>query len=396
MQYSSEFLVPTRSQKCASLLIPCLANLAIMVQPFTFGAIINKTAVDSGQATFATTIEIAMVAVASLLVSMFLDKLTPKHFAVLGVLMMSFGQFVTINLSSFEAILFVRAIAGVGEGLCLGIGLATLARMEGGKKLLGYSMGVVCALSLVAFSGVPMVKPFFGANSVFWVLFLLSIICIPLAIIMPANRISRDVGARHSGSIFNIKTISLFVVGMLASAGSNTLWLYFERVGENLGASHVEIGSLGSMSLIAALFVPFVANATFSRFKTSIPIIVGLVLSAVFGYAFAVSTNVAAYSIAVVLMCFAYIYILCMLRMYSAHVDHTGRSTAAVSSSDAAGLIFGPLLAAFILNLDTGFTELGVYGLAIQLAAIMPCILLLVRLGRSPSADSKAPAQSVL
>ncbi|MHC8304803.1 MFS transporter [Pseudomonas sp. PB3P13] len=365
-------------QKIAALIVPCLASLSIFAMPFIFSAMIEAHALDLRRATFATSAEISLIALGSIAVSFALKILSPNKTCIISVLMICLGQLGTIYLSNYSELLFSRAIVGLGEGLCMGVGFSCLAQMNGGAKLLSWCTGIVAALSLVSFILIPEFQPYLGAASVFWVMLAFAVVCLPLAPFIPEFKVSESLAKLDAVAFLNVRSISLFLVGVLASCGSNTLWLYFEQIGTSSGMSVTEVGRLGSFSSIPTLIVPLVANFVYSKSKTIVPVITACMISAFASYYYANPSSAWMFSAIVVLMTFVYIFILAFVRMYSAHIDSSGRTTAAVGGADSVGMVVGPLLAAFILNLDSGFQPLGMFGLIMQLLCLVPCLAILV------------------
>lgn len=364
-------------QKLSALTIPCLASLPIMVMPFIFGAVIERLQLDVSSATFATSAEISMIALASLLVSLILRVLPPRLTAFIGIVLAATGQFLSIQSGSLETLLLARGIAGFGEGLCMGIGFATLAQIIGGTKLLAYASGVVAALALLSFVIIPELQPILGSATIFWFMFVVTVVCLPLTFWMPKAKLKQLASSGGLSALFNVRSLTLFVVAFLASSGSNTLWLYFEQVGHSVGMDLAAIGKLGSMSSIPTLLVPFVANFVFSKNKTVVPIGTACLLSGIASYFYVGSNSPLVFSVVVVVMSFLYIFLLAYIRMYSAHLDSSGRTTAAVGGADSLGMVVGPLIAAFTLNLTDSFAPLSLFGLTLQTMCVLPCLLFL-------------------
>ncbi|MHC8304832.1 MFS transporter [Pseudomonas sp. PB3P13] len=376
MKENTENLFLARAmEKAAALILPCLASLPIMVMPFIFGAVIDALKVDAASATFATSAEISMIALASLFVSFVLKFLPPRLTALVGLIAASIGHFLSISSSSLELMFLARGLAGLGEGLCMGIGFATLAQIAGGTRLLAYSSGVVAALSLCSFQLVPVLQPFLGPVAVFWFMLAVTVLCIPLVLWMPKRKLRQMQVSNGGGSIFNVRSLSLFSIAFLASAGSNTLWLYFEQAGSSVGFDLKAIGQLGSVILVPTLLVPFAVNFIFNRTKTITPILVACLLSGISAFYYAKYGSQLLFAVVVISMAFLYVFLLAYVRVYSAHVDHTGRTTAAVGGADSLGMVIGPLVAAFTLNLTASFAPLSTLGLLLNLLCIVPCAL---------------------
>lgn len=169
----------------------------------------------------------------------------------------------------------------------------------------------------------------------------------------------------------------------MVSAGSNTLSLYFEQVGLVAGMTGSRIATLGSLSTLPILIVPFVSNFVFARSKSVVPFAVTCVLSAILSYYYISTKSTMVFGLVVLLMTFLYMFSIGYIRMDSAHIDHSGRTTAAIGGSDSLGMVTGPLLASALLTLSNGYQSLGTFGIITQVSCVVPCFLILVTASRA-------------
>jgi len=79
-----------------------------------------------------------------------------------------------------------------------------------------------------------------------------------------------------------------------------------------------------------------------------------------------------------VVMSFAYVFLLAYVRMFAAHIDPTGRTTAAVSGADSLGMVIGPLVAAVTLHVVDDFSPLSNFGLMAQGLCLIPCVIFIL------------------
>ncbi|EJM70003.1 arabinose efflux permease family protein [Pseudomonas sp. GM49] len=375
MSTENQHYQATKLQQFAALLLPCYAYIAMLGIPMSFSGIIDGFTVSAATATAATTAEIICISIASLFVSLVLSHLRPRTTIVIGVVLAIVGQALTIQTTEFYNVVFYRGITGIGEGLCIAIGLASLAQMNGGTRLLSYASGLTAALTLAAFLAVPSLQATIGPKAMFWFMLVGAVICLPLAFALPNKKIDRLIENSSIGNAFNIRSVSLFVLCLLTSIGANTCWLYFEQVGESAGLDLAQVGVVGSVSMLCSILVPVAANLVFNRVKSVLPLLVACLLMAVTSYLYVVP-NASVYWTIGITMTFLYVFLIAYARMYSADFDSSGRSTAAVGGADSLGMVIGPVLAAVTLNLDAGFRPLGDFGVVMQLLCIVPALFI--------------------
>lgn len=365
-------------QKVSALLIPCFAYVAVLGVPITFTGIIETFGISPAQATIASTAEIACIAFASICMSLVLGLMNRKTLYVLGVMLAIAGQVGTLAADEFSHVVLYRALAGLGEGLCIGLGFASLAQFNGGTKLLGYSSAISAAVTLSAFLLVPPLHEVLGNKAVFWALGAGYIILLPLAFALPNISKIQHIELPSPKASIGARSISLFMLCLLSSIGANTLWLYFEQIGQQAGLDFAGVGVVGSVGMFCSIFVPIVANKAFAKFKNVVPLLAACLLMAVTSYLY-VKPNLYIYWTVGLSMTFLYVFLLAYARMYSSDIDSTGRTTAAASGADSLGMVIGPMIVAVTLQFDNGYGQLGDFGILMQLLCLIPAALILAK-----------------
>nr|WP_285887600.1 MFS transporter [Pseudomonas sp. BJa5] len=384
---------PSTFHKLSALLIACLSGLTVMAMPFIFSAIIQKLAIDEAHATLATSLEIAMIALGSIFVSLVLVKINPRLTAIVGLVAYTAGQFLSLSSDTITLMLIARGLSGIGQGLCMGVGFSFLAQAEGGKKLLSYSAGLMSALGLLSFSLVPILNEYAGPDAIFWTLVSVGILCLPLGLSIPSKKLSDEKSVdMPPQKALSLDTLFLFLMSALFSAGSNTLWLYLDPIGASVNLTLVQIGQIGSLGLIAGMLSPFFTNAAY-RFSVS-PIYLCLIclITGVTSYLNATTASSTVYIASIIVMGFTYSSFLSYIRMYSAHIDGSGRATAATSGADSLGMVVGPLVAAATLNLANSYHELGVFASLSQMFALSMGLLVAVSMWRARGKKARLAA----
>jgi len=363
-------------QKASALIIPCFVYLAILGVPLNFSAIIELYSVDVSVATIATTVEIAAIALASLFISFTLPKLNPRLFYVAGVGIAASGQLLTLLMESFDHAVIIRGFVGLGEGVILGIGFASLAQMQGGAKLLGISSGVTAGICFVEFMVVPMLAEHVGSGAVFWFLCAGFILLAPLSFFLPSRKIVRTVVTEASPKKLNSRNISLFLMALLISIGANSLWLYFDQIGKGLGLSPVEVGWIGSISMLVAILVPFIIGAT-KKLKGVYPLLLACFMMALTCYVYVAPSSTYLWASVVVYMTVVYLFALAAARVFSADLDSSGSTTAAVGSADVLGMVVGPVLVALALNLENSLLPLAYFATGALVLCVVPALIII-------------------
>ncbi|MGF6391473.1 MFS transporter [Pseudomonas plecoglossicida] len=369
----------TLAQRLAGLLLPCFAYFTIMGIPMIFNAIIVKFNVDSATATIATTAEIGCISLLTLSVSAILAKLRPRTTMIVAVSLFLAGEVISILTDSFAVVVAARALAGVGKGLCIGLGLASLAQMQGGIKFLSWVGGVTALITWLGFLVVPALEGTLGMTTIFQFNTILAVIALPLAFILPGTKIEKLAEKTFSqGFKVDASNVAVFILCLLASVACSSGWIYLQQVGEANGLSAPAVGLCASVATLVSAIAPFIATAIFAKNKSVWPMFIATTILGVCMLEY-VNTTVTGWWITVIVMSTIYLFLMAYARMYSAYIDSTGRSTAAVGSADSLGLLIGPIVIAAFTDLSQGFGQLGILGASLQFACVLPILLLILR-----------------
>jgi predicted MFS family arabinose efflux permease len=377
----------TKIQRVAGLILPCYAYFSIMGIPLIFNAIITRFGVDSPTATIATTAEIGCISIATLFVSLILGRLKPRQTMVLAVFLVLIGEAVTLATDHYGLVVVARALAGIGKGLCIGLGLASLAQMKGGMKFLSYVGGLTAVITWLGFLVVPAMEEHIGSSAVFLFNIGMGIIAIPLAFAMPKMKVAKLMSTNFtSRTLLQPRSLAVFTLCLFSSIGASSCWLYLQQVGESNGLTPAGVGLVGSVATLLSVVAPFIATYIFARLKSVWPMLLTCAGLGVCSQEY-VHTSVLGFWIIVIVMSVLYLFLMAYARMYSAYVDRSGRSTAAVGAADALGLLIGPVFAATFISLEHGYMPLGNMGSVLQFMSIIPVVILFVCTRKSISGD---------
>jgi hypothetical protein len=208
---------------------------------------------------------------------------------------------------------------------------------------------------------------------VFVVLTIAGALALACAPFLPDATLKRE--SRLNFALFKPAGISIFAVALLASIAGNTLWLYFEGIGEHLGMPLDKILDLGSYSLVPVLAVPWLAFQVHKRTSSVVPLLCLLALMATFAYYYATTHVSAIFTLSVFVLNATYMATVVYSRILAVDHDQSGRLPAAVGSADIFGLVAGPPIATTLLDLKGGYEGLGVFGITGFLLAIVPALI---------------------
>ncbi|XBC38077.1 MAG: MFS transporter [Buchnera aphidicola (Floraphis choui)] len=152
------------------------------------------------------------------------DKIGRKIVIILGLLFFLIGSYVCLNSNSIWGMILGRSIQGSGaiSSVCMVLLSETISKQNKTKAmgLLGISFGASFVISMVIS---PIIVRIFGFHSVFFVSFLLSILCILVVwFVIPFSKFNKKIYIKNEYKIF----LSLFKRSNLFQLDLNIFFLH--------------------------------------------------------------------------------------------------------------------------------------------------------------------------
>jgi predicted MFS family arabinose efflux permease len=350
-----------------------VTNVVTFAIPYVLDAIMRLSSVPADVATYATTAEIAAIALSMLVVSFNLHRLNPRIGVMIGAAIALASQVLTLHSSTFVGLVGARFSAGIGEGLCLAIPYALIAQLRDGAKLFSVQFFLAVAFALCAFLSIPVLEDTWGPSAIFGILGLCATVSLLLSRFIPSIKLQRSSGTAHA--LFQRKGAALFGAVLIGSIGANTLWLYYAAVGERAGIPLDALVKLGSVATLPTLLVPWISYQIYKRFRSIVPVCVLFIGFTALAYLYVRVTGHTSFASVITLMNVATVAIIVFTRMLAADADSTGGLSSALGSADLTGMVVGPLIAAMTLNLRSGFLDLGTFASVVFLVALVPSLI---------------------
>ena len=122
--------------------------IGVYVVPVQVGALIDGLHFSASRSGVLGTTEIASMSIASIAVAAVVARFSLARLALIGVGLAAVAELLTVILSNFTGLIFIRAAVGIGCGLTFGATTAAIARCALPDRVMGYGQ----AFSSVIFS----------------------------------------------------------------------------------------------------------------------------------------------------------------------------------------------------------------------------------------------------
>ena len=290
-------------------------------------------------------------AAAGALIATFLVKNIPwrKTTAILLVLMM-FVDIISSQITSAENLIAIRFLHGTIGGVSVGIGLSVIARTLNPDKIFGMLLVVQYSFGSLGIWTVPRLVESFGHMAVFGVLMLFSVMTLVILPFIPNVR-----EAKSTNNPFKINFSFLLVLALIAlflfQASNMGVADYAFELGKDIGLVNTEISNLLTVANIISISGGLFVYVIGTKYGRTIPLFIGVSISAIFTYLLHYSENITMYFIANTVTGIAWAFVIPYILGLCASFDSHGQMAALAGFVSKVGLATGPLVGSmFILN----------------------------------------------
>ena len=290
-------------------------------------------------------------AAAGALIATFLVKNIPwrKTTAILLVLMM-LVDIISSQITSAENLIAIRFLHGTIGGVSVGIGLSVIARTLNPDKIFGMLLVVQYSFGSLGRWTVPRLVESFGHMAVFGVLMLFSVMTLVILPFIPNVR-----EAKSTNNPFKINFSFLLVLALIAlflfQASNMGVADYAFELGKDIGLVNTEISNLLTVANIISISGGLFVYVIGTKYGRTIPLFIGVSISAIFTYLLHYSENITMYFIANTVTGIAWAFVIPYILGLCASFDSHGQMAALAGFVSKVGLATGPLVGSmFILN----------------------------------------------
>ena len=350
--------------------------------PILAGALMAGLGLSATQVGLLGTIEFAGLFVASLGLAPFIDRGFRRRAALVSLLIIiGMNLFCGLVTLDFTSLAMARFVAGLGAGLALAVGNATIANAPDAERFSGHLTIALVAFMVLVMPIFSRVSEGYGHQGVFIALAVtvviggVSILFLPNG---PNDELigqSVDAGAGAEKVLFGMVGISILLIALLFGARDTLPWLVAEQLGVDAGMSLPEIGDLFALMYAVSILGP-VLLLWMSKLigpKTLLGLTMGL--TGFFAWVFTVSDgNRMQFSSGIVIWATVYFMAFALLNAVAALFDRSGRLVSAVGSSFIAGVTIAPFFGGYLVD-QGGYSLIGIAEIVLTVLIVLLVII---------------------
>ena len=339
-----------------------------------------------------TDVEVNRVASADLLglflgsvaAAFFISKFNRQHLIYAGIVTAIVANWLCINFTSYEQMLWLRCLAGFGSGVYTGVAVAGLGARSKPREafnimLLAFAVSQFLELQLIPLLSMDMIYVFFIATYV---------VTIPFVRWMPTQDLTAPSVAQATETTESrpsaLAWVGIFAI-VVAYINIGAYWANIELAAEDAGLDGNWAGQVISWTVLLSFVGCFTAMYTLKKLDYDRPILVTFVLMVLAVGALAVNFTAAIFLLSVALFNFLWIFIDVYQMGGVSVADRSGSAAAFIPGAQGLGQMLGPLGASFLLDFGWGFTSVFVL-CAIASAAAFSIYFVIYQFGSSKAA----------
>lgn len=356
--------------------------LGLWALPFLISAIINDLKLNEAQAGILMSAEFVFTMLASLLVAPYMGRAPRRTLAIVGTLLAIVANLVSANMTELYSLAAVRCVAGVGAGLALACGNASVSSAKQPDRIAGHMNVLSVLLMIVVMLGYAKVMALYGLSGLYYAMaatMAVMLLAIPAmqqrAPVVEAAHPVRNAKGGAGNVLLSLPAICMMLAMFVFQARDTMGWAFVERIGTMVGYSGDELGALLSFQSFVGLIGPLLAAMVGKRFGLSTPVILAILLTGATSLAYVLGEHSKSlYTMGVMTICVTYFYALSYLTGLAAALDREGRVVAAASSFLSLGLAVGPAISGGLISLG-GFT-LAAWGIGVTVLLTLLLVMI--------------------
>ena len=320
-------------------------------------------------------------------------RLSRAKMAIFGGIVVVLANVASAYAGSWELMMVLRVVAGVGGGLVSACGTAALASSIDPDR----AFAVVTVTSGLLYPLEPLAIPYaiepYGVTGGYLLLAGMTVVFTPLFIwLLPAREVEGE-DTPALTLLLEAPNRVLAIVAMVAlfsfEIGQAAVYQFVAQLGEFAGLTKHAVGEAMSATSLLGLSGGAVAAVLGTRFGRKWPIIIGLFLNAAAAAGLALQSDPVAYWLLNLLWGVAYTFSVPYLMGALSALDDRGRWVVAADGAWNGGTAVGPLLAGVLVE-AAGYPPLAVLAMTSGLVCMALMTHVVTRLGSDSEASSGA------
>ncbi len=348
--------------------------LSYAALPFLFESTMTNLDINEESVGILYSLEFIAAALSSIIIAPKIGKINRTKITFIGAFIVIAGNLASGLWSNYEFLLLIRPITGIGAGLALASGNATIANSKHPAKIAGMMNVLFAALLALLMLYLSYLDQYWGIQGIYFGLAVVTFIFLFLLKQMPQQSTQHDsetVSTKiNSTGIFSIAGIAIIAVFFMFTLRDSMSWGLAVRIGNEVGYSSNEMGQLLSFQAFIGLAGPIIAAIIGFKFGVRFPLLLGIIFAGLISYAIFLSPELPyLFRGSVLVWTAGYFFAISYMTAYAATLDRDGRIVAASGSAMVLGVAAGPALSGYLIT--KGGYDLGAWATLVLVVSMI-------------------------
>ncbi len=360
----------------AALVFGAIAVAVFLVLPLYVGAL-AENGYDDGQLGNLASMDLAGMAVASLLALFWMKRLNWRLVGAVGMAVVIAANFSCLGVEDYGTLLALRLVAGLGGGSAVVLAYGVVASTTHPDRYMGLFVVTQMVFQVAGFLLLPSLLERSGLP-VFYYLFIgLASAGLLLAFLLPPTGHAEELHRGEADGLPVKGRLAIFLVlasMMLFFLAQSGIWAFGELIGAAGGLDDQTIGNLLAGTTLVSLFGGAVSAWLDVRFGRVLPILVAVLVQVAMLVFFFGNMSATFFFVVFGVFSFCWNFGIAYQVGTLVSVDSDGRYTALIPAFQGAGLALGPAVAGLFLTGEGYYSVNVISGIALltYLALILP------------------------
>ena len=340
-----------------SLFMTLVGYSVLVALPAINSAWVDQLAFTEVQVNRVASADLLGLFLGSVVAALVISRLNRQHLIYLGIALAMTANWLCIDWTDYEAMLWLRCLAGFGAGIYTGVAVAGLGARSKPREafnmmLLAFAVSQFLELQLIPLLSMEAIYLFFIATYV---------VTLPFVRWMPAtDALSHPAKseAPRAGSEAGRPTIlawvGIFAI-VVAYINIGAYWSNIELAAEDAGLDGDWAGQVISWCVLLSFFGCFFAMYALKRFDYDRPLLLTFVMMVIAVGMLAINLSASVFLMSVALFNFLWIFIDVYQMGGVSVADRSGSAAAFIPGAQGLGQMLGPLAASYLLDFGWGF-----------------------------------------
>ena len=354
-----------------------IGALTIVILPGIVGVIADTLQLSPGQVGLVMSADIITMAVSMGITAFLIHKLNWRVLAVAALAVLLAGSLLSIRADSYQAMVFARLVAGIGEGMAVSVAFAIFGGTHNPDRQFGIYLMVILSVAAILLYFIPGLLASGGKAYVFAVISLLVAINFLFVSWLPVSHGEEHISSDDAGEPLPYVLVGLGLATVfLYFMAQGEAWAFMERIAAHAGLSGQTIGNSLALSNVGGIVGALIAALVSVRFGRACPIIISAVISVVGLMLLLGDINGLRFAMATMLYLFAWNLTQPYFSGIMAELDPKGRVVVMMGAVQTAGLGLGPGVVGSMIR-DNDFSIVSILGIILILLSMITVMTLL-------------------